>query len=205
MGMTPVTFTSGLRGRWQHLPPFCHEAAVKSRTMLKTSLTLLLLLGSHVALAGGVYLQPDAFIAQSFAGEPPKAQVLWLNKALKQQIHDILQHPYQGLRIRYWREGKRTAWILDEIGKTEPITTGIVIDDGRIEQIRVLVFRESRGWEVRHDFFTRQFEQATLNDEHRLDRNIDNISGATLSVRALTKLARIALLLHDKVMQQDKL
>ncbi len=155
------------------------------------------------AFAGGVYLEPGKFIAQTFAGQPPKASVLWLNKELKQAMQQILQHPYRGLRVRYWRDGKRTAWILDEIGKTEPITTGIVIDDGRIEQVRVLVFRESRGWEVRHDFFTKQFVQAQLDDDHQLDRNIDNISGATLSVRALTKLARVALLLHQVVMQKS--
>jgi hypothetical protein len=34
---------------------------------------------------------------------------------------------------------------------------------------------------------------------HELDRNIDGISGATLSVRALTRLARVALLLDAEV------
>ena len=174
---------------------------IKSRAMLKL-LLLALCLFSSATHAGGVYLEPQQFLAQSFDGKPPKASVLWLNKALRQQLQDILQHHYQGLRVRYWRDGRRTAWILDEIGKTEPITTGVVINDGRIEQIRVLVFRESRGWEVRHDFFTKQFEQATLAGDGQLDRNIDNISGATLSVRALTKLARVALLLHQTVMQK---
>jgi Na+-translocating ferredoxin:NAD+ oxidoreductase RnfG subunit len=65
----------------------------------------------------------------------------------------------------------------------------------------VLVFRESRGWEVRHDFFTDQFKLAKLKDENQLDKHIDNISGATLSVRAVRKLAQIALLL-DKSIQQ---
>jgi hypothetical protein len=61
----------------------------------------------------------------------------------------------------------------------------------------VLIFRESRGWEVRHDFFTDQFKGVTLNDDRELDLPIDNISGATLSVRALTRLARLALYLHN--------
>lgn len=112
---------------------------------------------------------------------------------------DILGHRYKGLRIRYWIQSSKTAWILDEIGKEKPITTGFVIEDGKLKKVRILIFRESRGWEVRHAFFTDQFRDAKLAEDNRLDRDIDNISGATLSVRAVTKLSRIALLLHEKV------
>lgn len=165
------------------------------RTVLFIFLYLL-----HIGLsdAGDVYQQPDEFVKEAF-GEQPKAQVIWLDKTLRQAIEDILQHPYHGHRIRYWQHGDRTLWILDEIGKTKPITTGIIINKHQIERIKVLVFRESRGWEVKHAFFTNQFKQASLNGDHNLDRNIDGISGATLSVRALTRLARVALLLDQHV------
>ena len=84
------------------------------------------------------------------------------------------------------------------------ITAGVVINNSQIEQVKVLVFRESRGWEVRHDFFTNQFKQASLKDNNRLDKTIDNISGATLSVRAVRKLATIALLLDQQVQSKQK-
>ncbi len=63
----------------------------------------------------------------------------------------------------------------------------------------MLEFRESRGWEVRYPFFTRQFEDARLNGKDRLDRDIDSITGATLSVHAVTRVARVALIMHDTV------
>ena len=154
---------------------------------------------STTTAAGGVYQEPDAFIGEVFKDTPPKAQVIWPSSELKAGIKEILGHDYPSLRIRYWQEDDRTAWILDEIGKDKPITTGFVVNQGRIERVRVLVFRESRGWEVRHSFFTDQFDSATLKSNHQLDRNIDNISGATLSVRAVTKLARVALLLDQAV------
>lgn len=160
---------------------------------------LLLLLFSANVPAGGVYQEPEAFIAEAFTDKPPKAEVIWPDKALKAQIKDILGHDYKSLRIRYWKQEQRTVWVLDEIGKDKPITTGFVINDGRIERVRVLVFRESRGWEVRHAFFTDQFDKASLKEDMMLDRTIDNISGATLSVRAVTKLARVALLLDQTV------
>ncbi len=152
--------------------------------------------------AGGVYQEPADFINQVFDNKPPKADVLWLDKEVKQQIVNILDHKYKGLRIRYWQQDKKTAWVLEETGKEKLITTGIVINNDQIELVKVLVFRESRGWEVRHDFFTDQFKQAKLKDRHQLDKTIDNISGATLSVRAVRKLATIALLLDKNIQQK---
>ena len=93
--------------------------------------------------------------------------------------------------------------ILEEIGKDLPITVGLVINEGRLEKIKVLVFRESRGEEIRHSFFTDQFKGARLDDKGKLDRTIDGISGATLSVRAMKKLARLALYLDVEVRKQD--
>lgn len=175
------------------------------KSILKASLLLVSLLTAQLVMAGGVYQEPDEFINQVFENNPPKAKVLWLDEDLKKQMADILSHSYKGLRIRYWQQEnatvKKSVWILDEIGKEKPITTGIVINNGKIEFIKVLIFRESRGWEVRHDFFTDQFKLAKLKDSGQLDRDIDNVSGATLSVRAVSKLARIALLLDQKIKQ----
>lgn len=166
---------------------------------LQIVLLLLAVLSSSSIVAGGVYQEPAAFIDQVFANKPPKAKVLWPDKTLKEKMAEILQHNYKGLRIRYWQQGEKSAWVLEEIGKEKPITAGIVINKHQIELLKILVFRESRGWEVRHDFFTQQFKQAGLQQDQQLDRNIDNISGATLSVRAVSKLARIALLLDQQV------
>ena len=152
--------------------------------------------------AEDVHLEPEAFLANAFDGEVPQPRVVWLSGSTRDVVEEILGHPYRGVRIRYWRDGERTAWILEEIGKERPITTGLVVDAGALARIRVLIYRESRGWEVRHEFFTRQFEGARLTDEHRLDQPIDGISGATLSVRALTRLARVALYLHTYVIER---
>ena len=90
---------------------------------------------------------------------------------------------------------------MNETGKTQPITIGIIIDNGKISLLKVLAFRESRGWEVKHDFFTDQFKQATLDKNLNLDKPIDGISGATLSVRALTKIAKLALFFDQQIRQ----
>jgi hypothetical protein len=149
-------------------------------------------------VTAATYQSPEDFLHEAFAGDVPQPEVIWLTGALRDTVIAILGHNPAQMRLRYWQRGQRTAWVLEEIGKEKPITTGIVIDAGRIELVRVLVFRESRGWEVRHSFFTDQFKQLRLGANAKLDGHIDGISGATLSVRALTNLARLALFLHQQ-------
>lgn len=143
--------------------------------------------------------QRARFLEQSFPGGVPRAQTLWLRGEVKSTIKEILGHSYPALRIRHWVEGERSAWILEEVGKEQPITVGLLVNGNKLERLKVLVYRESRGGEVRHDFFTRQFSGIGLNGAGKLDRRIDSITGATLSVQALKKLARIALYLDTKV------
>lgn len=168
---------------------------------LLRAVTLCLVFWITPAHAERVYQQPDAFVAEVFAGPPPAPSVLWLTGDLKAEVRAILDHDYPAMRLRYWGQDKRSVWVLEEIGKELPITVGIVVDDNRIAKMRVLVFRESRGWEVESPAFIRQYLGATLKPTEgskppQLDRGIDGISGATLSVRALSKLSRVALLLH---------
>jgi len=152
-----------------------------------------LLVVSAAALARGVYQEPEAFIRDAFAGKPPTAAILWLTGAMQPEIARILGHPYALQRVRFWRSGARSAWVLEEIGKEEPITTGIIVNQGRIETVKILIYRENRGDEVRYPAFTGQFKGAALMANQELDRTIDGISGATLSSHALTRLARLAL------------
>ena len=166
--------------------------------LVAISATALLLLNPATGYGRGVYQHSDAFVHEVFAGKPPKAEILWLTDELQADITKILDHPYKARRIRYWGVAGKTVWILDEIGKEEPITTGIVITSGKITLVKILEYRETRGDEVRHGFFTDQFKDAGLTPATELDRRIDGISGATLSVNALTKLTRMALYLHRR-------
>lgn len=161
------------------------------------SFLILCLIPATQIFARGTDQAPEDFIREAFDGDVPKQSVLWITASLKPGIREILGHDLRVLRMRYWGHGTRTAWILEEIGKEKPITTGVVVDRGKIELIKVLIYRESRGWEVRHPFFTDQFKGANLKKGEQLDRPIDGVSGATLSVRALTKLARLGLYLHQ--------
>ena len=143
-----------------------------------------------------VYLSSQEFVTHSFDTNP-KLNTIWLTPEMKGAAARFLGHPYQGIRLRYWQVGQRTAWIIEEIGKERPITIGVVIDQGAINRVEILEYRESRGGEVRHPFFTQQFAQLFLTEQETLSQGIDGISGATLSVRAVTNVSRLALYLHN--------
>ena len=152
----------------------------------------------------GRYVETDEYLRSVFAAEVPASKTLWVNGDLRTSLEEVLGHPFGRLRVRFWQHGARSTWVLDEIGKELPITIGVTVDSGAIENVRVLEFRESRGWEVRYPFFTRQFVEARLGHDDRLDREIDGITGATLSVGAVTRVARVALLLHDHVVADQQ-
>jgi len=170
-----------------------------------TKVILLISLSMSLSITfaeGGIYQKPTDFIKDNFSSKPPKSKVLWITKKLKPHIYKIMGHDLNALRIRYWKENEKTVWILNEIGKEHPITVGLVVKQNKLQHIKVLVFRESRGGEVRHSFFTDQFKQIGITTENKLERSIDGISGATLSVRALKKLARLAIYFHKQVTKQ---
>lgn len=174
--------------------------------LLSLSLLIMLLFfsGSNYA-AKGVYQTAKAFISHAFSGATPEAKVLWLTKEDKMVIAEILQHKYNRMRIRYWQLANETVWILDEVGKEKPITIGVHIKEQKIKHFKVLTFRESRGDEVRHDFYAQQFLNASLKDGNLLSQHVDGITGATLSVRATTKVARLALWLNTKVTKEHRM
>ena len=165
-----------------------------TRRILSFLMVPVVLLPATVFPASVYETQPE-FLDRAFSGSPPEPAMLWLSGDRKSGVRQLLGHDYPALRLRYWCRDRRSAWVLEEIGKDLPITVGIIIDRGTIRDLRVLTYRESRGGEVATPAFTDQFIDASLAGG-KLNVPIDGISGATLSVQALTKLAAVALFLN---------
>lgn len=173
-------------------------------TAICTGLLTTALLASPQLSAKGVYQSGPDFVAEAFAPQQPEPGVLWFNNSIRQQAKEILGHPVLGLRVRYHQSAGKTVWILNEIGKEMPITIGVVIDQGKISSVKILAYRESRGGEVRYPAYMAQYQGATLTESYKLDKSIDGITGATLSVWAVNKVAALALYYHSQVMTQPE-
>jgi len=92
------------------------------------------------------------------------------------------------------------AVICEEIGKHRQITFIVAVSPaGRVRDVAVLIYRESRGSEVKYPGFTRQFRGKSLAEPIAHRRDIRNITGATLSARALSRGVRKALALLQLV------
>jgi len=73
------------------------------------------------------------------------------------------------------------------VGKDQPITFLVAIDPAdRLKDVDVLVYREPYGGEVAYEAWRRQFRGKSATDSLRVGREIRAISGATISVHAVT-------------------
>lgn len=91
------------------------------------------------------------------------------------------------------------ALVTEERGKYRPITFLVgVTPAGQVQDVAVMVYRESRGAEVQQRRFLRQYRGKTLRNPIQSNRDIINISGATISVRSLNAGVRKVLALAQR-------
>ncbi len=86
------------------------------------------------------------------------------------------------------------AVIVAEIGKVQPITHIVeVTPDGKAGRVAVMVYRESHGADIATERFMEQYAGKSLADPIRVDRDILNVAGSTLSAHAICRGVRKAL------------
>ena len=79
------------------------------------------------------------------------------------------------------------AAIGNVLGKDQPITFLVAIDPtDHLKDVDILVYREPYGGEVAYEPWRRQFRGKTAGDSLRVGKEIRSISGATISVHAVT-------------------
>ena len=94
--------------------------------------------------------------------------------------------------------------MLDNVyGKSMPITFLTLFDhSGEIISVRIVKYRESIGGEVESSYWLGQFVGKTGDDEFKVGQEIDAISGATISVHAITKGVKKLTLLFPYILQK---
>jgi Na+-transporting NADH:ubiquinone oxidoreductase subunit NqrC len=87
-----------------------------------------------------------------------------------------------------WRVSNGDWFIVDEVvGKHEFITYAVGLNaDGSVKQIEIMDYRETYGGQIRDQKWRAQFVGKTTKSTLKLDSDIKNISGATLSCRHIT-------------------
>ena len=88
---------------------------------------------------------------------------------------------------------KPFAFVLfaEAMGKVDTFTYLIIFKpDGIIEKVSVLLYRENYGGEIASKRFLKQFAGKSNGLSMEYNQDIDGISGATISVRAITRAVK---------------
>lgn len=105
-------------------------------------------------------------------------------KAIEQASGVRVLHDEQ----QVWRVSGGNWFIIDEVvGKHEFITYAVGLNaGGSVKQIEIMDYRETYGGQIREQKWRAQFVGKNSRSTLKLDSDIKNISGATLSCRHIT-------------------
>lgn len=137
----------------------------------------------------------------------PRSNFHRIALALTQAQRDVLRErsgvhePFREDRI--WATDAGDFFVVDEVvGKHEMITYAVGIDrGGSVKQVEILEYHETYGSEIRDTAWRKQFVGKTAASALKLNRDIANISGATLSSKHVTDGVRRVLILHEMVLK----
>ena len=107
------------------------------------------------------------------------------------------------LQLNAWKAADGSWFIVDEVlGKHQYITYAIALSAaGAVKGIEVLVYRETYGHEIKLPKWRAQFHGKTAAAPLKIDGDIKNISGATLSCVHVTDGVRRILQTHAIVLK----
>lgn len=97
------------------------------------------------------------------------------------------------------RDGQLLGWFLvdDVLGKHEFITYALALSvDGHVLGVEILSYRETHGGQVRDAAWRKHLVGKTVDAPFKLDDDVPNISGATLSCRNVMDGVKRMLTIH---------
>ena len=164
-----------------------------------------MLLASAVAVAA--VATPTRAFAVDYLSAEQAAQLIFPDadsfepRQLTLDAAQMQQLGAEGVRVRSaaWtvrvarRSGIAVGYVVTDevIGKFELISYAVgVALDGKVQQIEILAYRESHGFEVRLPAWRKQFVGKGAGSALRVGEDIANISGATLSCSHITEGVR---------------
>jgi Na+-translocating ferredoxin:NAD+ oxidoreductase RnfG subunit len=122
----------------------------------------------------------------------------------KMRVASSIRHPFQGNRI--WKAKDGSWFVVDEVvGKHEMITYAVGLNPaGSITGIEILEYVESYGYEVAEAQWRNQFVGKNIDDPIKLNQDIQNIGGATLSCKHIADGVKRVAVLHELVLKHMK-
>jgi hypothetical protein len=149
-------------------------------------------LASLATLGGPAYAKVFLTVEQAqalmFPGATLKPEFRTLTHEQAKAIEQASGVSVRNKEVKFWRASTGGWFIGDEVvGKHEFIPFALALDDqGTVKSVEILEYREAYGGQVRDPKWRSQFTGKQAGVKLRLDKEISNISGATLSCRHVT-------------------
>ncbi len=158
-----------------------------------------IVIASGVPGYAAIYLTTEQAQGVIFPGENFNSIPLTLTKEQQVAIKKQSGVPARVKQQKIWRTSSGGYFIVDEVlGKHEYIVYAIGINpDGSVRQIEIMDYRETYGYEIRNENWRKQFVGKTSRSQLKLDDDIKNISGATLSSRHITDGVKRVLTMYE--------
>ncbi len=168
---------------------------------------------AFIALPASALIAPSAFAVQYlnveqaqkaiFPGNTFAATPIKLTGAQRKTIEQTGHVRVLKNEQQVWRVSGGGWFIIDEVvGKHEFITYAVGLNaNGSVKQIEVMEYRETYGYEIRNEKWRAQFVGKTSRSALKLDDDIKNISGATLSCRHITDGVKRLLAFYEVVLK----
>jgi Na+-translocating ferredoxin:NAD+ oxidoreductase RnfG subunit len=108
-------------------------------------------------------------------------------------------------QLRVWRVSTGGWFIADQVvGKHEFIPFAVALDDqGAVKGVEILEYREAYGGQIRDPNWLQQLVGRRPGVKLRLDKDVRNISGATLSCKHVTDGVSRLLATYDIVLKES--
>ena len=134
---------------------------------------------------GAAYLNVEQAQQAIFAGQKFTPAFVTLTVDQAREVERRSDVNVRNREIQIWRVSNGGYFVVDEVvGKHDFITYAIGLNsDGTVKQIEIMIYRESYGYEVRNIEWRNQFIGKNSSAPLKLNQDIKNISGATLSSR----------------------
>ena len=179
--------------------------------MMKWNPNPLIAITSITLMGAPIYAQAKIYVSVEQAQKLifPNKQFTKYPVVLTEDIQDKMQsassvsHPFKGDKT--WKAADGSFFIVDEVvGKHEMITYAVGLSsNGSIVGIEILEYVESYGYEVAEAHWRKQFIGKTIADPIKLNQDIQNIGGATLSCKHLTDGVKRITVLYDLALKHS--
>lgn len=177
-----------------------------SRVRCWLAAAALLVAASPSPATAKVFLTVPEALELAFPGCTVESRTVYLTEAQLERARHLAGVPIAGAMVRPYLarcdgEHRATAYFDSHRVRTLPETLMVVVgSDGRVERIEVLAFREPEDYIPRETWYG-QFLGEELGEDLLLKRDIQGVTGATLTARSTTAAVRRILAL-DRVIRE---